>query len=144
MDILNFIKNKLFEPKNFQKENKWHVINDFSIAEKYAYQQYDIETVWLDLREKKSLILEFSTDDDDEFWDNIYSHIEEKILSVNLDVGLVNDIEADLYNCYLNFKYNVNCPFWNSIWDCYSSGLWPCGWLGKYPDGNLVAFCNPV
>ena len=143
MDILNFIENKLFEPKDSQKENKWHVINDFSIAEKYAYQQYDIETIWLDLREKKSLILEFSTDDD-EFWDNIYSHIEEKILSVDLDVGLVNDIEADLYNCYLNFKYNVNCPFWSSIWDCYLSGLWPCGWLGKYPDGNLVAFCNPV
>ena len=140
MDILNFIKNTLLNSQDISETSKWNIVHDFSIAKKYAYQQYDIETVWLDLREKKSLILKLSTDSDDEFWDSIYPYIEEKISSINLDIDLVNDIEADLYNCYLNSKYNVNSPFWNSIWDCYASGLWPCGWHGKYPEGNLVAF----
>ena len=55
--------------------------------------------------------------------------------------SLFSDIDADLFNCYLNNKYKKNHPIWNMIEDAYFKGFWPCGWEGKYPKGSL-SFLN--
>ena len=62
-------------------------------------------------------------------------HLEE-----GLKDSLFSDIDADLFNCYLNNKYKKNYPIWNMIEDAYFNGFWPCGWEGNYPDGKLVVF----
>ncbi len=113
--ILEFIKNNLLEVSGNYQNSQWKIIQDISVAQRYAYQQYDLETVWADLRESNSLILKLSTDED-------------------------SDIDADLFNCYLNNKYKKNHPIWNMIEDAYFKGVWPCGWEGKYPEGKLVVF----
>jgi len=109
--ILEFIKNNLLEVLGNYQNSQWKIIQDISVAQRYAYQQCDLETVWADLRESNSLK------------DSLFS-----------------DIDADLFNCYLNNKYKKNHPFWNMIEDAYFKGGWPCGWEGKYPEGKLVVF----
>ena len=143
--ILGFIKNNLLEVSGNYQNNQWKIIQDISVAQRYAYQQYDLETVWADLRESNSLILKLSTDEDDNFWDEYaVPAIEKKLNSLHLEEGLkdslFSDIDADLFNCYLNNKYKKNHLIWNMIEDAYFKGFWPCGWEGKYPDGKLVVF----
>ena len=124
--ILGFIKNNLLEVSGNFQNSRWKIIQDISVAQRYAYQQYDLETVWADLRESNSLILKLSTDEDDNFWDEYaVPAIEKKLNSLN---------------CYLNNKYKKNHPIWNMIEDAYFKGFWPCGWEGKYPEGKLVVF----
>jgi len=98
----------------------------------------------VDLRESNSLILKLSTDEDDNFWDEYAVPAINKLNSLHLEEGLkdslFSDIDADLFNCYLNNKYKKNHPFWNMIEDAYFKGGWPCGWEGKYPEGKLVVF----
>ena len=67
--ILGFIKNNLLEVSGNFQNSQWKIIQDISVAQRYAYQQYDLETVWADLRESNSLILKLSIDEDDNFWD---------------------------------------------------------------------------
>ena len=67
--ILGFIKNNLLEVSGNFQNSRWKIIQDISVAQRYAYQQYDLETVWADSRESNSLILKLSTDEDDNFWD---------------------------------------------------------------------------
>ena len=143
--ILGFIKNNLLEVSGNFQNSRWKIIQDISVAQRYAYQQYDLETVWADSRESNSLILKLSTDEDDNFWDEYaVPAIEKKLNSLNLEEGLkdslFSDVDADLFNCYLNNKYKKNHPFWNMIEDAYFKGFWPCGWEGKYPEGKLVVF----
>ena len=52
----------------------------------------------------------------------------------------LNDIEADLLNCYLNIKHIQKYPLWNAVFKAYKKGVFPCGWLGDYPEGKLVVF----
>ena len=75
--ILGFIKNNLLEVSGNYQNSQWKIIQDISVAQRYAYQQCDLETVWADLRESNSLILKLSTDEDDNFWD------EYAILNIN-------------------------------------------------------------
>ena len=118
----------------------------FSSTKIYAYQQYDLETVWEDLRESNSLILKLSTDEADSFGMNmLFLQLKKKVNSLALRGGikkdsLFSDIDADLFNCYLNNKYKKNHPIWNMIEDAYFNGFWPCGWEGKYPEGEACCF----
>ena len=107
--ILEFIKNNLLEVLGNYQNSQWKIIQDISVAQRYAYQQCDLETVWADLRESNSLILKLSTDEDDNFWDEYaVPAIEKKLNSFHLEEGLkdslFSDIDADLFNCYLNNK----------------------------------------
>lgn len=143
--ILAIIENNLLTSSASLKNDQWKIIQDFSIAQKYAYQQYDLETVWLDLRESNSFILNLSTKEDNNFWESrVIPAIEKKLDSLHLDEelkdDLFNDVDSDLFNCYLNNKYKKNHPLWNIIWEAYSHGGWPCGWEGKYPEGQIIIF----
>jgi len=120
--ILGFIKNNLLEVSGNYQNSQWKIIQDISVAQRYAYQQYDLETVWADLRESNSLILKLSTDEDDNFWDEYaVPAIEKKLNSLHLEEGLKDSL-------------------FNMIEDAYFKGFWPCGWEGKYPEGKLVVF----
>ena len=153
--ILNVIEKRLEKFNHYNPKFIRHLSQEvclyinqqqnISVAQRYAYQQYDLETVWADSRESNSLILKLSTDEDDNFWDEYaVPAIEKKLNSLHLEEGLkdslFSEIDADLFNCYLNNKYKKNHPIWNMIEDAYFKGFWPCGWEGKYPEGKLVVF----
>ena len=54
--IIRIYKNNLLEVSGNYQNSQWKIIQDISVAQRYAYQQYDLETVWADLRESNSLI----------------------------------------------------------------------------------------
>jgi len=49
--MLEFIKNNLLEVSGNFQNSRWKIIQDISVAQRYANQQYDLETVWADSRE---------------------------------------------------------------------------------------------
>jgi hypothetical protein len=55
---------------------------------------------------------------------------------------LFNNMEGDmerLFYCYLNGRLP---PLWEQILDVYVHNGYPCGWNGRYPEGELVVFSN--
>jgi hypothetical protein len=55
---------------------------------------------------------------------------------------LFNNMEGDmerLFYCYLNGKFP---PIWEQVLDVYLYNGYPCGWIGRYPEGELVVFSN--
>jgi hypothetical protein len=44
-----------------------------------------------------------------------------------------------LFNCYAN---NFFPDIWRQILDVYLNDGFPCGWQGRYPEGELVVFSN--
>jgi len=87
--MLEFIKNNLLEVSGNFQNSRWKIIQDISVAQRYANQQYDLETVWADSRESNSLILKLSTDEDDNFWDEYaVPAIEKKIKFLELRGGI--------------------------------------------------------
>lgn len=140
--VINFLQNDLLLIPNEQNELPFSTLitKDLNEAEEYAYGQGShIETVWLDLREKESFIVSHATDEDFDFWDdNGNTLIEKQLTKLNLDIE--NDIDADLFNCYLNEKYSLKSIFWENVLTAYLNGYWPCGWHGVYPTGKLVLF----
>ena len=64
----------------------------------------------------------------------LFLTIEKKIKFLELRGGikdsLFSDIDADLFNCYLNNKYKKNHPIWNMIEDAYFKRVLAL-WMGR-------------
>ncbi len=59
------------------------------------------------------------------------------------DVVLVHCVQWDILaalmeNAYLDCKHG--CFFFHELLTVYEAGHFPCGWIGKWPHGNLVVF----
>lgn len=140
--LFDVIDNKLLEFDNIETSTNWHLINDHKEMETYLHSQTEVETCWLDLRENNSLILELTSVDERITWDKeITPIIQERLKEVGYTQYL-SDIEMDLFNCHLNIKHITKNNLWNAIFKAYKKGCFPCGWLGRYPEGKLVVF-NP-
>ena len=82
-------KNNLLEVSGNYQNSQWKIIQDISVAQRYAYQRYDLESVWADLRESNSLILKLSTDEDDNFGMNmLFLQLKKKLNSLHLEGGI--------------------------------------------------------
>ena len=137
--LFHLIDNALlaFEPIN---NEDWHIVSDATEMEKYLYSQTEVETCWLDLRENCSLIFKLTDEKFRDYWDKeIVPVIQSRLEEVGY-ADYLNDIEADLLNCYLNIKHIQKYPLWNAVFKAYKKGVFPCGWLGDYPEGKLVVF----
>jgi hypothetical protein len=54
-------------------------------------------------------------------------------------IGTLRDeMSADLEACFKNEAYGFPSKFYKTLLDAYLSGGWPCGWLGKYPEGKMI------
>ncbi len=140
--VINLINN-LFKQK---QDIDFEILTDEAEVEKYMYQQWEMETVWLDLREEKSVCISFDEEfskklnQDYDFWEEeVYDNLENIVKNTKYK-EFFNDIENDLYNCYINEKHNLNNDFWNKVFEIYAKGYLPCGWKGSYPNGNFVVF----
>jgi hypothetical protein len=139
-EVIQIISGNIFDNKDLNIPQNFKVVNNLNEAKIYCFQQYELDTVWTDLKENKSLSLEFATEDDEDYWAENCSEKIEKSLSNTIYYEFIDEIDSDLFNCYINKKYNVNDNFWNMIFDVYRTKLMPCGWNGKFPSGNLVVF----
>jgi hypothetical protein len=60
----------------------------------------------------------------------------------NLLSGVRDELATDMWYCYLNEVRGGSSALFNSILNAYEQNGWPCGWRGKFPDGNLIVL-NP-
>lgn len=54
---------------------------------------------------------------------------------------LLDDVASDLY--YIAWKRAVlgtETEFFETVFEAYKAGGWPCGWRGSYPTGSLIVF----
>lgn len=137
-EILDIISKSIFDYQSINIDN--NIVSDLNKAKIFCFQQYAVDTVWLDLKESKSLSLKFSSEEDEDYWaDNISEKIE-YFLSESIYSEFIDEIDNDLFNCYINKKYDINDSFWNLIFSIYKAKLFPCGWNGVFPNGKLVVF----
>ena len=54
--------------------------------------------------------------------------------ALSLDVCILYD--------YLKFGEKLGNTFklYENIYKTYAAGVWPCGWVGKYPDGHILVY----
>jgi hypothetical protein len=54
--------------------------------------------------------------------------------ALSLDVCILYD--------YLKFREKLGKEFklYENIYKTYAAGAWPCGWVGKYPDGHILVY----
>ena len=137
--MFDIIDNHLLDFETAENPN-WHFISNIDEMKTYLYSQTEVETCWLDLRENCSLIFKLTDEKFRDYWDKeIVPVIQSRLEEVGY-ADYLNDIEADLLNCYLNIKHIQKYPLWNAVFKAYKKGVFPCGWLGDYPEGKLVVF----
>lgn len=139
-EILDIISNNMFDCQSIDIDNNIDIIDNLNKAKIFCFQQYALDTVWLDLKESKSLSLKFSSEEDEDYWADNMSEKIEYFLSESIYSEFIDEIDNDLFNCYINKKYNINDDFWNLIFSTYKTKLFPCGWNGVFPNGKLIVF----
>jgi hypothetical protein len=65
---------------------------------------------------------------------------DEKYPTEMLDnIGTLKDeIVADMELCFKNEVFGAPSKLYSKMLRVYEHGGWPCGWLGKYPEGKLI------
>ncbi|MEK5029636.1 hypothetical protein [Paenibacillus sp. FSL M7-1046] len=108
-----------------------------------------VDTIWQDIKNNESgSVLGFILNDDklklmDEELSDIFgssdNYSEDFIPMDYWDIAA--EVESDLYKCAINRLINGKKDnFYEKLFHIYQSGGWPCGWEGKYPDGEIIAY----
>jgi hypothetical protein len=126
-------------------------ITDFEQAKRFCWNELygGGEYNWTDLRENqmsKVHGLGYKLDGYreaegklDEYLDVILNSFDERVDEKYGEI--FDDVTADLCNCLISRAVQGNAPgFFEDLFGVYKQGLWPCGWDGNYPDGQLIAY----
>jgi hypothetical protein len=126
-------------------------ITDFEQAKNSCWNELygNGEYTWTDLREKqmsKVRGLGYKIDgfketekELDEYLGIILNSFDDRVDEKYGDI--FDDVTADLCNCLISRAIQGNRPgFFESMFEAYKQGLWPCGWDGDYPEGRLIAY----
>src|SRR5439155_26752832 len=53
---------------------------------------------------------------------------------------ILDDVSSDFRGCLYSRAFQGAGAFFESVFQVYKAGCWPCGWKGMYPEGEIVAF----
>lgn len=72
----------------------------------------------------------------------ISEKIKTALIDRGLSVGIIDDILMNLLSIFMLEYYSdyYSCDFYNKMLKIYLSSHLPCGWIGKYPDGNFLVY----
>lgn len=72
----------------------------------------------------------------------ITDDIEKQILILGLPKEILNPIKFDIVNLIMVLSYEeyYKSAFYNEMLEIYLSGHIPCGWNGKYTEGNIFIY----
>lgn len=152
--IIEEMKNEIKKMVLFKKAketNDFRVIHDFQEAKFYAFEKEDYEgtggSTWNDIREhqfSEAMSFLYSMSD--------YKEKAKKIRSINIpEVDEIQYTDEALQieeEIYTDLLLCVRCKmlggdkneFFEKMFKIYKLGGWPCGWSGKYPEGNFIAY----
>lgn len=55
--------------------------------------------------------------------------------------AIMDEVASDFYRCaYKRAVLGDQSHFFETLYECYRAGGWPCGWKGEYPEGKLVVY----
>jgi hypothetical protein len=124
------------------------LIEDFEEATSIAWRE-DPAPTWNELREsEKSRVLEIRYRDPnlrqrdaelarllERFGDVLTRRVPRPYRTV------LDDVQADLFNCAFSRGFlGKQGRLFEFILTAYQLGGWPCGWQGRFPDGELLVF----
>jgi len=112
------------------------------------------ENVQTETRNIMTSLLDRDWSDKFQMWNNIGAQakqlcktgvtpkIEEYINNKSLDVIVLHSIEWDIITAMMEYAYSpyVKSGFYTELLKVYENGNFPCGWKGKWPDGNLLIY----
>ena len=123
------------------------VITDFNLAHRYATEQpaqYGAPWEdWTDLREHQAGAI------------RRHGPLPQEVEGLGLVSSRLrmagfenasNEVREDLRNIVKSRLVESSASvvaakaFWEELFRIYSLGLWPCGWMGAHPQGQLVVF----
>lgn len=56
---------------------------------------------------------------------------------------IMDEVASDFYRCaYKRAVLGGEPHFFETLYECYRAGGWPCGWKGNYPVGTLVVYSS--
>lgn len=132
------------------------VIHDFEEAKEFAYHRYltDDEDAmnWTDLRERqaaKAVGAIYSDPAKQPLYDQAAA-LDDRLAAAAQRLPpayaeVCDDVVADLHNCVVSrMVFGAGDRLFDRVWDAYRRGGWPCGWVGAFPDGELVVFVPPA
>jgi hypothetical protein len=146
----------------YKKRNETvHVIDDGAVANLYSYKQ-SMENASFFAAERYAQWL----GDDFEYWIGltereavesfankttlpqskiekliaplVWNHVTNRTDLTDVIPTLGEELEVTIQRCFYNESYDRPSALFSQILDVYEQGGWPCGWLGKYPDGKLI------
>lgn len=72
----------------------------------------------------------------------ITDDIEKQIIRLGLPKDILNAVKFDIVSIIMVLSYEeyYKSVFYNEMLEIYLSGHIPCGWNGKYPEGNIFIY----
>lgn len=95
-----------------------------TIHNKYAYREWNNVATWM----KENLA------------STLQSQMSSLISEGRLEKSMEPIILYNLLAAYLYYSDIVESQFFADMYSIYTAGKIPCGWRGKYPDGNLYIY----
>lgn len=149
-EMRNEVK-KMILFKKTQETRNLKIIHDFQEAKFYAFEKDDYEgtagSTWTDIREHQfSEVMSFLYSMSD------YRERAKRIRSINIPevdeiqytaeaLQLEEEIYTDLLLCIrCRMIRGDKNEFFEKMFEIYKLGGWPCGWNGKYPEGNFITY----
>jgi hypothetical protein len=145
-------KFSFFSVEKSQSNTGVMVVDDFDQAQTIAWEETfgEDEYTWNDIRANAMAAVRAI-----QYQDHVISdetHEKFKDLPATLFTKLkrsldrryhstLDDAASDLYQCaYSRAICGRNNIFFESMFESYVSGSWPCGWESSYPSGRMVVY----
>lgn len=150
-EAITLFKNLKFSESPSLDSTKFLVVDKFEDALNLAWEKTygPNELTWPDIKSEKM----------SEVWDAAYqlpdfnkfdgvlsqefdsmSRVIDELLFGSISEAL-DEIVADFQGClYSRFVFARGNEFYESLFEAYSSRVWPCGWHGDYPAGKVVVY----
>ncbi|SFG42649.1 hypothetical protein SAMN05518865_1121 [Duganella sp. CF458] len=150
IEFIEFIRSKKIfsSPSSPGKRDTYFAINDLEMAEKLAWHQGIDQPFlsWNGLRSqaaKQVYTYYFENKISMDLIDDIISSEIMKICESSVPTELMNfydDIYGDLVEIARGRLVEVVTDLHKSMWEAYTSNIFPCGWRGSYPEGKLCIY----
>ncbi len=88
--------------------------------------------MWNDITDKAKELLK----------SGLIPNIAKCLESKELDISILQNVEWDILAAIMEHVYSpyVDPGFYTKLLRIYEMGYFPCGWIGKWPDGKLLIY----
>lgn len=152
-EVIDYARNgELFVGAYRGDKNVVLIETDFSKAQERAWTQDpdNDDMIWSDLRgllmskvrgqRSKLANPEIGSKELPKLGDELNAIFKKRLSQTAYD-AIMDEVASDFYHCAYKRAVLGNEPhFFETLYESYRAGGWPCGWKGEYPAGMLVLY----